>query len=384
MNLNEYFEPVSLDKPELTLLEPGESFSKSVKIHTPGHPVKYPSPYNIAIFGIPDERESLAEGMAGAPDEIRKQLYGLAPVNRNLKIADFGNLRLGDKKKDTLFAIRDIMLELRDNNTTAIVLATGQDLLLGALKTLEKSRELEQVCILDSRIDLNETAGEPNPLNFLRFALKDKNLETLHITVLGNQIYYTPQKLLDKFEDKGHNFIRLAKVRDNLSIAEHILRDARILSVDMSSLRSSDAPGVKLAGPNGFFGHEFCRLTRYAGSSPRLESIIYSEYSPLHDDTRQTAALIAQSVWYFIEGYAIRHPEDPKGKGFKKFIVSSGAGKQNMVFYKSNATDRWWVELPVNEAPENHPVIACSYEDYQKACVNEIPDRWWKIMKHFG
>ncbi len=384
MNLNDYFEPVSLDKPELTLLEPGESFSKSVKIHTPGRPVKYPSPFDIAIFGIPDDRYSHTKGMSGSPDEIRKQLYGLAPVNRKLKIADFGNLKLSDKKSDTLFALRDILLELRENKTVAIVLSTGQDLLLGALKTLEKSKELEQICILDSRIDMIGTSGEPDPLNYLRFVLKDKSLETLHITVLGNQVYYNPEEQLDKFEDKGHNYIRLAKVRDDLSIAEHIVRDARMLSVDMSALRSSDAPGVRLAGPNGFFGHEFCRLTRYAGSSPVLESIIYSEYCPLKDENRQTAALIAQSVWYFIEGYSIRRPEDPKGEGFKKFIVSSGAGKQNLVFYKSNSTERWWMELPLKEAPETNPVISCSYEDYQKACVNEIPDRWWKIMKHFG
>jgi hypothetical protein len=49
----------------------------------------------------------------------------------------------------------------------------------------------------------------------------------------------------------------------------------------------------------------------------------------------------------------------------------------DIVFYKSLETDRWWFEVPViRQTKTRHVLISCSMNDYQKACNQEIPDRW--------
>jgi hypothetical protein len=65
----------------------------------------------------------------------------------------------------------------------------------------------------------------------------------------------------------------------------------------------------------------------------------------------------------------------------KKFIITLDEIDQVLVFYKSNLSERWWIEIPVkNNLTKQNFFISCSYEDYQLACNNEIPDRWWRYL----
>jgi hypothetical protein len=52
------------------------------------------------------------------------------------------------------------------------------------------------------------------------------------------------------------------------------------------------------------------------------------------------------------------------------------------VFWKSNLTGRWWMELPYKNTKytrEQH-LVPCTYNDYQMACNDELPD---KFMKYY-
>jgi hypothetical protein len=52
--------------------------------------------------------------------------------------------------------------------------------------------------------------------------------------------------------------------------------------------------------------------------------------------------------------------------------------EDDLIFIKSNLTDRWWIEI--NAEQDEMQYIACSHEDYLKANVNEVPDRWVKAV----
>ena len=51
----------------------------------------------------------------------------------------------------------------------------------------------------------------------------------------------------------------------------------------------------------------------------------------------------------------------------------------DLIFVKSNLTDRWWMELAGENDKSEY--IACSHEDYLKANRNEVPDRWVNAME---
>ena len=151
-------------------------------------------------------------------------------------------------------------------------------------------------------------------------------------------------------------------------------------------MRLSDAPANFAGSPNGFSGDEICKIMRYAGLSGRLSSLGVYEYDFSRDINEQTAKLIAQMIWYFLEGHFHRMKSlTPNEEDYVKYHVSMRDGQFDAVFYKNKQLDKWWMEIPlVGEQAErfkDNYFIPCSYLDYQLASQGELPDRWWKTFQ---
>ena len=59
---------------------------------------------------------------------------------------------------------------------------------------------------------------------------------------------------------------------------------------------------------------------------------------------------------------------------------------QELVFYKSNKTERWWIEVTifgseVNNKLKRHTLLPCTHQDYLDACNNVVPERWYKAFQ---
>jgi hypothetical protein len=69
----------------------------------------------------------------------------------------------------------------------------------------------------------------------------------------------------------------------------------------------------------------------------------------------------------------------------RKFIVNLNAAGHDIIFHKSTLSERWWMEIPVKNRTTGHNFfVSCSYEDYQQACNQEIPERWWRYLHRLG
>ncbi len=385
MNINDYFDPVSLEKPAISLLKETNTFGRCINIHTPDNPIRNISEFDIAILGVQEDRNALIKGTASAPDKIREKLYLLGYVNKKTKIADLGNLKISDNINDSYYGLRDIILELMEKNVLAIVLGGSQDLSLSFALAMEKDPGFCNLTSIDSRLDFGWEKEAINSNNYLDKIFKLKNAPRLNYINIGHQVYFTSPHLLDKLDTSGHESIRLGDARANIQNMEPVLRDSDILSIDIGCVRQSDSPGASLPSPNGFFGHELCQLTRYAGASDKIKVIGFFEINPDKDLNCLTSHLAAQSLWYFIEGFSLKTSEDPRMGNSKKFIVKENKPSDNMIFYKSMLTDRWWIELPIEDSQTGrNQIIACSYEDYTQACKSEIPDRWWRRMRKYS
>ena len=162
------------------------------------------------------------------------------------------------------------------------------------------------------------------------------------------------------------------------------MRDADIVSIDIGSIKQSDAPANNNASPNGFYGEEICAISRYAGISDKVSSFGIYEYNSKFDNNHQTAHLIAQMVWYFIEGVNFRAKDYPfcTKKSYQKFIVL--VENDNPInFYKSDKSGRWWMEINIstNNKYKRHALIPCTYQDYLEAIEQKIPERWYKALR---
>ncbi|MFM1932011.1 MAG: Protein of unknown function Fjo29, partial [Bacteroidota bacterium] len=87
----------------------------------------------------------------------------------------------------------------------------------------------------------------------------------------------------------------------------------------------------------------------------------------------------------FIEGVTLRKGDYPiaSKETYTRYIVPMS--EHELVFYKSPLTDRWWMDVPYVSGGqtryERHHLVPCTYEDYQQATNEEMPDRWWKTFQ---
>jgi len=379
MNIQDYCDPVALDRPANHHLSDKAVLCRNIYINTPDTPVKNLDQYDLAMIGVPEDRNASVPGSAATPDRVRNQLYQLFRVNPRLKIIDLGNLKCGNSVQDTYFALRDVLLDLVERKLIVVILGGSQDLTYGIYLAFEKINRKFSFATIDSRLDMGVIDDEIKPESYLIPILSRKKELLFSYSNLGHQTYFVDQGDVDFLRDNFHQSIRLGDIRRDMGKVEPILRDAGFVSLDVNSIRQSDAPGCTHPSPNGFTGEEICQISRYAGLSPTTKCFGLFNLLPGADSREQTVQLGAQSLWYFMEGVSRRKEEHPLSApdAFKKFIVSHNDMDHDIIFYKSLETDRWWFEVPViRQTKTRHVLISCSMDDYQKACNQEIPDRW--------
>ena len=218
-------------------------------------------------------------------------------------------------------------------------------------------------------------------LSFLTKIIIDEPNNLFNFCNIGYQTYYNSQEEIDLVEKLFFDAYRLGEVSNNISISEPVFRDADLVSIDLRAVKSSDSGNFIDFNPNGFNGKEICSLSRYAGISDKVTS--FGVFN--HNNSKQEAVIIAQICWYFIEGYHYRSNEYPFGsrENYLKYIVP--LEEEDLVFYKSDKTDRWWIEIPYVLSSSNklkkNTLLPCSYEEYLAACNQEMPERWWKAQR---
>jgi len=348
--------------------------------------------YQIALIGVPDDRNASENiGSASAPDAIRHELYRLHKNNVHPHVVDLGNLIPGHSPDDTSIALATVVAELIDAGILPVILGGSQDLTFGQYKAYEKLGQIINLVAVDPRFDLGDVEGKNDNLSYLSKIILHQPNFLFNFTNIGYQTYYIDQDAILLMKNLLFDAYRIGIIRENIEACEPLVRNADLISVDISAIRMSDAPGHEMASPNGFYGEEICQIMRYAGRSDKLTSIGFYEYNPRFDPRGQTAGLIAQMIWYLFEGFAFRtHDLPAKGEpwsdhNFIKYIVPVEDHDHEIEFLKSTKSDRWWMKVPCrHESPvayERHYFVPCSFEDYQTSLTNEVPDRWWQVYQ---
>ncbi len=340
--------------------------------------------YDIAIIGVPEDRNSSNKGAALAPDAVRAELYALYKPFDTLRIIDLGNLKQGKTVKDSYFSVRDTVSYLLQNNIIPVIIGGTQDLSFPVAQAYEKRRRLYNIVTADARLDLNNPEENVLSESFVSQIVTSKSKYLFNLTNIGYQSYYTPNMDKTVMFDLYFDAVRLGEARADMRITEPYLRDADFFSFDISSVRMTDAPAHNQASVHGFYGEEACQLAKYAGMSDRLSSFGLFEMNPEFDERGRTAQLSAQIIWHFIQGVYMRQKDYPavKMKGYKQYIVKSEILGEDIIFYQSPRTMRWWVQVPyVVKSQKKMMLVSCHEETFNQASLNEIPDLWWRYFR---
>lgn len=335
--------------------------------------------YKLAIIGVEEDRSSSDNSGCGKGlNDIRTELYQLYIHFDMPKIIDLGDLKNGETVKDSQIALKEILKTLFKLKITVIIIGGGHDLTYGQFLAYENQINPTEIVIVDEKIDILETPVI-NSSSFLWHIINHEPNFLKNCTHLGHQIFYNSPMSVDILESLHHQALRLGEVRKSVIEVEPYLRNADILSMDMSAIRSSECPANAVTSPNGFTGEEACQISRFAGFSNKVSSFGLYEMNPYFDTNKQGAKQASQILWYFIEGFSGRKEDFPseENKNFIQYIVRLESADNEITFWKSTFSNRWWMEIPQKEEKEKN-YLPCSYSDYQTALQDELPDKWMR------
>ena len=339
----------------------------------------------IALIGLRENRrdqDHLGEKLSFT--EIRRAFYELFPGNWHTLIADLGDIDKGDSIEDTYFAIRNITETLVKKNIIPVFLGGSQDLVYPIYRSYDKLDQMVNLVNVDSRFDLGDTSKPLENHSYVGRIIVDKPYNLFNYSNIGYQTYFNPQEEIDLMDRLYFDTYRLGNVTAHIKSVEPVMRDADIVAVDMGSIKSSELSYRHNKIPNGFEGKEICAICRYAGISDKVSSFGIFEYkNDAHEET--AAMLVAQMLWYFIEGVNYRTNEDLDVEKGSFITYQVPIDDEVLTFYKSKKTERWWIEIPfisgLNNKLKRHTLLPCTHQDYLDGCNQNIPERWFKARK---
>lgn len=349
---------------------------------------EWPEGVRLALLGVKDDRNAgLNQGCADGPDRIRHYLYKLYRLDERLNLADLGNVEAGERFEDTCFAVNQICQFLLKKGMIPVILGGSQDVTYANYLAYEKMEQTVNLVTVDGRLDFGDNPDDVRSTGYLNRIVLHKPNYLFNYSNVGHQRYLTDPELIELMSKMYFDLLRLGEIQGNLALSEPVLRNADLVSFDVSSIRMSESPGSAAAGPNGFYGEEAAQLCRYAGMSDKLTSFGIYEYNPMWDPQGQSAHLIAQMLWCFFEGVLSRKADYPIGdySEYQRYIIHLQDSAHELVFYKSPRTDRWWMDVPypagMTERFERHHLVPCTYDEFMQASKEEMPDRWWRTYQ---
>jgi len=375
MNIRQYFDPI----PEFITSQKYSPNSFFNFIHFHGETFPDLKGLQIALIGLCENRGLVkGESIERSASEIRDKLFHLKKGHGLYKIADLGDLKNGTSREETIKNMSTIGEFLIKKQILPVFIGGTHDLDMGQYLSYQNLEKLVSMVTVDAKVDMEEE-GIPSDNHSQEIILHQPNF-LFNYSHIGYQSFLVDKDLTGVMEKLYFDHIRLGHLRSNFKEIEPIIRNADLLSFDVCSIQSSDAPGAADAQPFGISGEEACQICKFAGMNEKLSSFGIFGYQPYYDDNRnKTASVIATMVWYFIEGFYDRKDTlSFKGNDYVKYTVSLDLKPSTLVFYKSKRSEKWWMEIPHQDQDkfDRNTIIPCSYQDYQLAQSGEIPERW--------
>lgn len=334
---------------------------------------------------IPEYRNDL-HNSPGENDKFRLDFAKLfSGETWDFSIYDLGTIQPGETIQDTYFAVGNVVGELVKKEILPIIIGGSQDLILACYKGFENLEQTINICAIDNRLDIGDPESNLSSDHYVTHLLLQRPCYLFNYAAVGIQRPLVRGEEMGLFEKLYFDICRLGEFNADFKKAEPYLRNSDILSIDINSVKATNLGGKPYSEPNGFRADQICQIARYAGLSDKLSCAGIFNVAP--NQSEMADALLAQIVWYFIDGYSQRVGDFPIGskRNYTKFHVHLDDFQDDLIFYKSNRSGRWWLEVSYPAGKESqyerHHMVPCDAADYQNAMENKIPDLWWRTLQ---
>jgi hypothetical protein len=301
---------------------------------------------------------------------IRKQLFTLSKLDFETKICDLGDLISGKTHGDTHFILQELLSLCLSKNAIPIIIGGSNDLsfsLFSALNFYQKSINYTQI---SNVISLENEGKEITESNFLSkiFGSKSSSLKNYHH--LGYQKHLNAVDSIKLIKEVAFDVVRLAEMMNSTEKTEPFFRQADLVTLNCDSVESLGDVFSVNPQVNGLNKREICAYMKEIGLSENLKSVGIFNFN-INSESFLNHQLLAQMVWYLIEGINIQKSH-PKERQFEKFHVL--VGDDHYTFQRDTFTQLWYF----GEEEEVKDLVPCSRIEYESAKKGYLDPRLLK------
>lgn len=203
--------------------------------------------------------------------------------------------------------------------------------------------------------------------------LSNRLLTSMPCDHIGYQRHLVNYKELISFDLATYQSLSLGKLHNEVYMSEPMLRNKTCIFLDLAILKSSEAKNVTHAVPTGINSELLAQIGNALGKATNLKYLAINPSSTEPD--KGVNEIIATFLWYFLEARKNRIEEHPREDDhFNRYIVQSLALDEDIEFYKSEISQKWWVKI------RDH-FIPSTLEEYDQAMASEVPLRLIRIAE---
>lgn len=311
----------TLDQTIFTKITASQSLIKSIKLKKNEH-IKTKN-----ILLVDDGRDS--------SKAVITQLLNLCNQDLHLEVFYLGSL-IGNDELD----INETLLTLSQDFKTLICVGFDQ---VSIQRVITENRT---ICTLSSHV--NETATSNHIFLGYQRHIEGAVTNKIHPLSLG-----------------------LGDLRSNPELVELAFRNQEFIDCNLNVLKRCELPQNMTTHINGIYSEDFCKALKICGSTSKAKILKLSGISNILDHLE--SELIADAIWYYLEGTNLNLNESPEDTDdMKEILLQSSDLDHEYIFVRSNRSNKLWFKYSVDNKIN---YIPCSESDYQKICQDEIPDR---------
>ena len=303
---------------------------------------------------------------------IRCELYRLSGSDFEIPVCDLGDLISGRSVQDSHYILQEVLSECHSKKTIPIIVGGSNDLAFSLFSALNFHQKEINYTQISNVVSLQNNDDEINETNYISRIFSSKNFSIKNFHLLGYQKHLNENESLNILKEVDFDAVRLSEMMNSTVRTEPYFRHADLVTVNCDAVESFAEPFSINPQVNGLNRREICGYMKEIGLSENLKSVGIFNFD-FKTKNLLNNQLLAQMLWYLIEGLNIRESH-PKEKKFETFWVL--IEDKEYAFKRDTFTNLWY--FGADEKPEN--CLPCSAEDYTMAKKGILSERIIKFI----
>jgi arginase family enzyme len=231
-----FFSPLDVNEITNGFQLSDNQFGKTFSIFTDNDSFPSLEGKDIAIVGVCEDRNS--ENNTGsnlAPNDVRGFLYKLFSGNFRANVVDLGNINPGNTTQDTYFAVKSTVDFLVRKNIIPVIIGGSQDISYAQFLGYKDLEQTINIVAIDSVFDLGNTDEDISNTTYLGKIILHQPNYLFNYSNIGYQTYLVDTNSLQMMNQLFFDSYRLGQVRDKIEESEPIIRQADMISFDITA-----------------------------------------------------------------------------------------------------------------------------------------------------